>query len=120
MYKSDLKSGMVVECENGMLYLVILDHCVDDKSYLVGLDRKDLKFNNEHIPLSYYNDNLHNFYFYGFDIKNIYVPPHIYNITNLSQYKTIPISANETCSKIRDMTFVEIEKELGYKIRIVE
>lgn len=122
--KSDLKNGMILECENDMLFLVILDHCIDDKSYLVGLDREDLKFNDGYIPLSDYDDNLKiienifdNSCYDDFDIKNIYIPNDINEIINLGEYKKVAM--NETCCKIRDMTLIEIEKELGYKIRIV-
>ena len=61
MRKSDLKSGMILECGNKYLFLVVLDHYIGEP-LLLGVDDDNsdcnLCFNGEWMCLNDYNDDL--------------------------------------------------------------
>lgn len=129
MKKSDLKSGMILECENKYLFLVVLNHYIDDEPLLLGVDdnvddfgNHNLCFNGEWMCLNDYNDDLVVCYDDdAYSIKNVYIPQsHIVN--KLVAYKKIPIKTNDDTTQdegVQEVTIKEIEEQLGYKIKIV-
>lgn len=128
MKKSDLKSGMILECENEYLFLVVLNHYINDEPLLLGLDDNfdnfdhNLCFNGEWMYLNDYNNDLVVCYDDDdYSIKNVYIPQsHIVN--RLAAYKKIPIKTNDDTTQdeeVQEVTIKEIEEQLGYKIKIV-
>lgn len=112
MKKSDLKTGMVVEIRNGEKYLVMLNPDCKDKELI--------NFKGGYMPLSNYNNELMLKKFNkGFDIVKVYsVGSSIYWLLSdkeRMEFKLIWKREEET----KEMTVEQIEKELGYKIKIV-
>lgn len=118
MKKSDLKTGMVVETRNGEKYLVMYSPdfgkrvfisfdggFLDLKDYLEDLTFRQPKY-------------IRKFNSHDFDIVKIYtLGETLFDILydkNRLQYKTI-----WQREEIKEMTIDEIEKELGYRIKIV-
>ena len=125
MRKSDLKSGMILECGNKYLFLVVLDH-YNGEPLLLGVDDDNsdcnLCFNGEWMCLNDYNDDLVVCYDDDeFSIKNVYIPrSHVVN--KLAAYQKIPIKTNDDTTQdeeVQEVTIKEIEEQLGYKIKIV-
>ena len=121
MRKSDLKSGMILECENKYLFLVVLDHYIGEH-LLLGVDDDNsdcnLCFNGEWMCLNDYNDDLDDDDFF---ITNVYIPQS-HAVNKLYAYKKIPIKTNDDTTqdeKAQEVTIKEIEEQLGYKIKIV-
>ena len=125
MRKSDLKSGMILECGNKYLFLVVLDHYIGEP-LLLGVDDDNsdcnLCFNGEWTCLNDYNDDLLTCYDdEDFFITNVYIPQS-HAVNKLYAYKKIPIKTNDDTTqdeKVQEVTIKEIEEQLGYKIKIV-
>lgn len=124
MKKSDLKSGMILKCENKYLYLVVLDHYIGEP-LLLGVDDDNsdcnLCFNGEWMSLNAYNDDLEVIDDYYFSINSIYIPQS-HAVNKLYAYKKIPIKTNDDTTqdeKVQEVTIKEIEEQLGYRIKIV-
>lgn len=112
MKKSDLKTGMVVETRNGEKYLVMLNP--DCK------DRELINFKGGYMPLYNYNNELMLKKFNkGFDIVKVYSVGSsicwLLGDKEQMEFKLLWEREEET----KEMTIAEIEKELGYKIKIV-
>lgn len=112
MKKADLRTGMVVETRNGNKYLVMLNPDCEGKELI--------NFDSGFMPLSRYNDNL--MLKTGdeeFDIMKVYsVEASICRLLRdkeRMEFKLIWEREEET----KEMTVKEIEKELGYNIKIV-
>lgn len=112
MKKSDLKTGMVVETRNGEKYLVMLN--TDYK------DMELINFKGGYLSLYSYNSELifTEQPFREFDIVKAY------SVENSIRW----LLSNKECMEFKliwereerkEMTLEEIEKELGYKIKIV-
>ena len=121
MRKSDLKSGMILECENKYLFLVVLDHYIGEH-LLLGVDDDNsdcnLYFNGEWMCLNDYNDDLDDD---DFSITNVYIPQS-HTVNKLYAYQKIPIKTNDDTTQdeeVQEVTIKEIEEQLGYKIKIV-
>lgn len=121
MRKSDLKSGMILECENKYLFLVVLDHYIGEH-LLLGVDDDNsdcnLCFNGEWMCLNDYNDDLDDD---DFSITNVYIPQS-HTVNKLYAYQKIPIKTNDDTTQdeeVQEVTIKEIEEQLGYKIKIV-
>ena len=107
MKKQDLKTGMLVQVRNGHVYMVINDTLV-----------RDVKF----ISLDNINNDLNYMYHDGeWDIMKVskvldsyYLMPKCWNEEKLN--KNLLWEREET----KKMTVSEIQKELGYKIEIIE
>jgi hypothetical protein len=115
--KKDLRSGMVVETEVENRYLLTEDA---DKDLI--LVREFGSF-----TISEYDDNLIHiknslrFIDRNWDIKKIYYPNfNSYGITATLEGKGLTlIWEREELPKPKEMTVKEVEKELGYKVKIV-
>lgn len=109
--KGDLKTGMIVETREGVKYVVLRNACTFGDLIVNG---KDLYWNE----LSNYNDELieHNDY-NELDIVKVYKPKHPYAIHTFEEDKLELIWERE---EYKEMTVAEIEKELGYKVKIVK
>lgn len=111
MKKSDLKTGMVVETRNGEKYLVMLGPDCEG--------RELINFGYGFMPLSRYANNL--MIKTGdeeFDIMKVYsVEGSICWL--LRDKKRMNFELIWQRKEIKEMTVKEIEKELGYKIKIV-
>ena len=121
MRKSDLKSGMILECGNKYLFLVVLDHYIGEH-LLLGVDDDNsdcnLCFNGEWMCLNDYNDDLDDD---DFSITNVYIPQS-HTVNKLYAYQKIPIKTNDDTTQdeeVQEVTIKEIEEQLGYKIKIV-
>lgn len=118
MQKSDLKTGMVVELRNGDIYLVMYAPDLR-KRVFISFDGGFLDYRDYSEDLTFGQPQyIREFNPRDFDIVKIYtLGETLWNILkdkNRLQYKTI-WHREET----KEMTVAEIEKELGYKIRIV-
>lgn len=114
MKKSDLKTGMVVETENGEKYLVMLEPDCEG--------RELINFSGGYMSLSSYNDELMLEKSYEeFDIMKVYSVGGsirwLLRDKELMNFKLI--WQRKEIKEIKEMTVKEIEKELGYKIKIV-
>lgn len=125
MKKSNLKSGMILECKDGCLYLVVLNHYICDEPLLLGIDDDNsdcnLCFNGEWMSLNDYNDDLEIIDSDYFSIKSVYIPQS-HAVNKLCAYKKFPIKTNDNTTQdeeIQEVTIKEIEEQLGYKIKIV-
>ena len=116
--KSDLRTGMKVVTENGIEWRVLLNaaHEYDDtKDFLIRFDTAGW------MKLSDYDDNLkiiddrdRDGYVNSYDVKEVYEASHLMYLFK-QEY------GNIVWDKLkRKMTKEEIEKELGYKIEIVD
>ena len=113
MKKSDLKTGMVVETRNGEKYLVMLN--TDYK------DMELINFKGGYLPLYYYNSELifAEQPFREFDIVKAYLVENsirwLLSNKERMEFKLIW----ERKEEVKEMTVKEIEKELGYTVKIV-
>lgn len=109
--KSDLKTGMIVETREGIKYVVLLNACMFGDLIVNG---NDLCWNG----LSNYNDELIEHHGYNeLDIVKVYKPKHPYTIHTFEEDALELIWERE---EYKEMTIAEIEKELGYSIKIVK
>lgn len=112
MQKSDLKTGMVVQVRNGDKYLVLLDNPDEPNMNLIGFDGGFLQL------VTYDDDMIAQSKYRAFDIMSVYtLQSSIQNLLTKShlQYKLLW----ERKKEIKEMTIAEVEKELGFKIKIV-
>lgn len=114
MKKSDLKSGDIVKTKEGAKYIVLLQ--TRDGDLLIDLD------NGYYLTLSGYNEDLTRENLKQHDV--IAICAEEYAGDNLRQHGLTSITAGfEWTWKRKDkkeMTIAEIEKELGYSIKIVK
>ena len=102
--KADLKDGMVIENRGGTMLLLIGDVLMN---------------NNQYIGSTNIQDDLTHKMFRNLDIVKVYT-------TNGTTFSTILNESNLTLiwerkeePKHKEMTVEEIEKELGYKIKVI-
>lgn len=102
--KSDLETGMIVETETGALLLVLNGILVNDNSWL---------------DLSHYNDDLTRYTWmcdsYR-DIVKVYETNRSQTLDDMRKNKKLIWDRNA----YTEMTIEEVQKELGYKIKIIE
>ena len=113
LYKSDLRTGMKVTTREGIEYIVLLNvkhECSDDKDIIVGVTDID-----NWLRLDSYNDNLtfKDRMMRELDIIDVKVPFHLANL--IADTKSLEWSFQR-----KEMTQAEIEKILGYKIKIIK
>jgi predicted CoA-binding protein len=110
--KSDLKTGMRVQLRDGDTYLTLRDADTPLGHEDMLLVNPSGWFNG-----SDYNDDLTGKYNKVFDVVKVFEAPNaITNIINLSAPSKLLWQRTET----KEMTVAEIEKELGYKIKIIK
>lgn len=98
-------SGMVVECHNGERYLVLKDKLLNDKHWIsLGSYTPELK---EYENVVHQND-----------IMKIYDTIGVTNLHNIFDDDNLIIIWER--HEIKEMTIAQIEKELGYNIKIVK
>lgn len=112
MKKSDLRTGMKVTLRNGDNYIVLLNakhKYSDNKNILVGCHNYD---SCDWVILDNYNEDLtNNKENKSFDIVKVEECEHLgYLFTDRLEFS----------QPTKEMTLAEIEKELGYKIKIKE
>lgn len=120
MNKKDLKEGMVVETYNGTLLLVINYYYDNTYSEMIFAN------NNSWIKVGHYNNDLTRMDFikkydenYNKSIKRVYrVKINKYNFENVFNKDNLVLLWERPEKK--EMTIEEIEKELGYKIKIIK
>ena len=116
MKKSDLKTGMIVECNNGNRFIVMLD--ADDAEHnLINID------NVGWMPLNYYDKDLKHCRDDEWSIKKVYsVGIHIAQIFgNKDRAMKHAKVIWEREGKPVEMTVAEIEEKLGIKnLKIVK
>lgn len=116
MKKSDLKTGMVLETRNGEKYLVMLNPDCKDMELI--------NFKGGYMPLYYYNNEL------IFTEKPAEKPAREFDVVKvysagwtirdlLSDKEHMKFKLIWERNEPKEMTISEIEKELGYKIKIV-
>ena len=103
MKKSDLKTGMIVRFRNGLSGLVNFNET----------DREIKVTNEAYVSINAFQDDL------TYNSTPIYDIMRVYNY--IDEYRT---AAGYECiwkrkEETKEMTVKEIEKELGYKIKIV-
>lgn len=115
MTKQDLKAGMVVECRCGRVYQVFRGI---ERSILVD---KDVIINvNEDTWIGFddIDDDLTTSFDHDFDIMKVYKSPTVSRTTKPLNYK------NWDCvferKEVKELTVSEIEKLLGYSVKIVK
>ena len=107
MKKSDLKNGMVVECRNGK------------KLMYLNAGRLDGAFINQtyYFNMNNYHDTLEHIFDEDYDIMKIYEADRAFKLKQSCWDRMQLIWQRE---ELREMTLTEIEKELGYSVKIVE
>ena len=121
MKKSDLKTGMIVTLRSGCEYMVFLDvdHNYDHtKNFLVNGN------NHSWISFQYITEELFGLDYdglrhKGYDIMKIESLPHPFALQEIDFNKSQRRTLWERV-EIKEMTVAEIEKALGYKIKIVK
>lgn len=118
MNKSDLKTGMVVETNNGERHIVLLD-ADDAERNLIDIDKSGwMRLNNYDKDLKYRGDEDNEW-----SIKKVYsVGVHIGHIFGDKDWAMKHAKVIwERCEKPVEMTVAEIEKKLGIKnLKIVK
>ena len=111
MKKSDLKTGMVVEVRNGEKYLVLLDNPYAPNMNLIN-------FKGGFLQLAFYDeDMIIQSAGRAFDIMGVYtLQDSIRDLFKERRLRYKLLWKREDC---KAMTIEEIEKELGFKIKIV-
>lgn len=102
--KSDLTNGMIVETRKGTLLLVLNGNLVNNDSW---------------VSLSHYNEDLTRYDWMKDDYRDIvkvYKTKGEQTLNNMFKNKTLIWERVE----YKEMTIDEIEKELGYKIKIIK
>lgn len=105
MKKSDLKTGMVVECRNGKKYMYL------------DVDELDGAFVNQTGFELWFSENLTNACNECSNIVKIYKANAVYQLSQKC-WDEMPLIWER--KEPREMTLAEIEKELGYPVEIVE
>lgn len=105
--KSDLQNGMVVEYKNGWRRLFIKKDTIDDSLFIGDMGS---------LPLRSFRDNLECIGCNDMSIYRIYIS-HSTNLDSFFDDGCLSL-VWERPSYFKEMTVEEIEKELGYKIRI--
>lgn len=100
--KKDLKDGMVVKTREGNYYLVCGDLFIRDIGYL---------------EIDTYNNDLTSKLFNKADIVTVYAKIHSLVCLNDVEYNKTALWKRE---EVKEMTIAEIEKELGYSIKVVK
>ena len=115
MTKQDLKSGMVVKCRNGDEYQVFLglhEDCNSNGKAMVEINGKGF------VNLNDFNDDLTCTSLKEFDIMKVYFTRRAYKLTDPKGY------TNWQClwkrEEPKELTVSEIEKLLGYPVKIVK
>lgn len=118
MKKSDLRSGDLVKTEEGNIYMVLLNTKTEiyDKDILLNLEI------GSYIALSSYNEDLTNKVSEKYSVNEICSKDYVgYNFRKNNLLKHIG-SFYSTWKREdkKEMTISEIEKDLGYPIKIVK
>lgn len=118
MKKSDLRSGDLVKTEEGNIYMVLLNTKTEynDKDILLNLET------GNYIKLSLYDEYLTNTLYKDCSIKEICSKDYVgdnFRKNNLLKHIDNFYSTWKREDK-KEMTISEIEKELGYPIKIVK
>lgn len=103
MTKKDLRTGMVVETKEGKRYLVLAE-C----EKMVGIDYY-MEYESHTDDLTYYEDRL--------TIVKVYKPT-VLSLNSMLEYPGHPIW--ERKKEPKEHTLSEIEKLLGYPVKIVK
>lgn len=106
MKKSDLKTGMVVECRNGKKYMYI------ETELIHGVFICSTGYINTD-----FNDDFKNAYSRCYDIMKIYQANNAYQLV---QQNWDDMQLVWERQEPRKMTLAEIEKELGYSVEMEE
>lgn len=117
MKKSDLRSGDIVELRNGEKYIVLLN------SYINGIQTMDVILNLHDMldsPLSEYCDNLEHRYNSNYDITKVCHEKNISKNFGYHVKNSRPEHWTWERDEKKEMTISEIEKELGYEIKVVK
>lgn len=119
MKKSDLKTGMVATVRSGKEYVIFKNCAMLDYSTLVLVNTEarswqtmDETFDENLLCV---NDVLG----HDFDIVKIELPRHVYGLMDLNLCKKERILLWEREDDIQELTVSQIEKLLGYKIKVV-
>jgi hypothetical protein len=117
MTKQDLRTGMVVELRNGEVYQVFLNAYSTYENNqtvntLVDLDEAHWE------TLNNYRDNLTHVYHSELDVMGVYKSGFYTDVVKPSNYKSWKYTwvRKET----KELTVKEIEKLLGYPVKIVK
>lgn len=105
--KADLKTGMIVEHRDGERYMVIGDRLVsEDDCYKISDYNNDLKISNLCLSDS--------------DIVAVY-NVNTYVLDDISDiFADVCLTTIWRREEVKEMTVAEIEKQLGYKVKIVD
>lgn len=106
MKKSDLKTGMVVECKNGRKYMYI------ETESIRGVFICSTGYINAD-----FNDDFKNAYSRCYDIMKIYQADNEYQLVQ-QNWDDMQLAWER--QEPRKMTLAEIEKKLGYSVEIAE
>lgn len=106
--KQDLKDGMVVELNNGQLRFLFNESLINKNGYIPF----DEHFNNELI----YNNNVVN----NYTIKRIYTTKGRYFSNLFDAHELDLIWERKEEPQPKEMTIEEIEKALGYSVKIIK
>lgn len=120
MKKSDLRSGDLVKTKEG-IYMVLLNTKIDNRDINNTNILLDLNFGS-YMKLSSYNEDLTNRFDENFSIKEICSEDYIgdnFRKNNLLKHIGSFYNTWKREDK-KEMTISEIEKELGYPIKIVK
>ena len=119
MTLNDLKTGMIVTWRNGRKCIVLRDTPkfgrlqYTNKNFLVSC------CDNGWTTLCNYNDDFTNKIFDGYDIVKVEVPDHPCDCFNHERNNFFNGKVVWEENPVVKMTVSEIEKKLGYKIKIV-
>ena len=100
--KADLKDGMAVEYRSGDRRLFICDTFISNDNYN---------------PLENYDDSLLSKGCSDFDIMNVYKIKQISSLDCIFRIGNLELLWEH--KEVKEMTLEEIEKELGYKIKVI-
>ena len=103
--KADLKDGMVVEIRKGHRYILLNGKLVNNKGSFNFSDIKD-DLTDKDLPESFSIDKVY--------ISRAIVLKHLFESSSLELIWERPKE-----EPVKEMTVAEIEKELGYKVKVV-
>lgn len=103
MTKKDLKTGMVVETNEGKRYLVL-----EELKLLVGVNYH-MEYETHEDDLTYHEEHL--------TINKVY-KPHGCSLESMLNTRTKPIW--ERKKEAKELTLSEVEKRLGYPVKIIK
>ena len=117
MTKQDLRSGMVVECRNGEVYQVFLNAYSTYEND--GTVHNLVKLDQSHWEtLNRYHDNLTHAFNRELDIMTVHKTGFYTDVVKPSNYKGW--SYTWVREEAKELTVAEIEKLLGYAVKIVK